>query len=137
MRIQLSMLILIFLASCNPQPISNPPPTPTSLPTNMEPIPATPDHTQEKMIALAVEDLSTRRSLDLKQIHVISVESVKWPDAALGCPRPGEAYAEQAEAGYRIVLEANGQNYIYHTDRAGRIILCLEAEVKPDEAGLR
>jgi hypothetical protein len=137
MRIQLSMLILIFLASCNPQPISNPPSTPTSLPTNIEPIPATPDHTQEKMIALAVEDLSTRLSLDVRQIHVISVEPVKWPDAALGCPRPGEVYAEQAEAGYLIVLETNGQGYIYHTGHTDHIILCLEAEVKPEEPGLR
>jgi hypothetical protein len=96
-----------------------------------------PDEAAEKIVTLVKQNLAQRLNIPIDQIVLSEIKSVVWRDAALGCPRPGEAYTEQAEAGYRIVLEANGQGYIYHTGYTGRIILCLEAEVKPEEPGLR
>lgn len=129
MRIYLPIFAVIFLASCSPRPVSIPTPTHVSLPTSLAAVTTTSDNRQEKIIVLVIEDLSTRLSLDPQQVHILSVEPARWPDAALGCPRPGEVYAEQAELGYLIVLEANGQEYVYHTDTDQTVILCLEEEL--------
>jgi hypothetical protein len=87
----------------------------------------TPEIQPDKIVSLAVVDLSNRLSLDRQQVRVVSVESAVWPDAAPGCPRPSETYAEQAGPGYLIVLEANGQNYAYHADTSGAFFLCDSA----------
>jgi hypothetical protein len=135
MRYYLIVLIMITVSSCSPRLTSAPPSTEITRPTNQASISATPDSQSDKMTSLAIADLSARLSLDHKEVRVVSVEPAKWADAALGCPRPGEIYAEQVELGYLIVLEANGQEYTYHTDRTAQIILC--SEVKPNEPGLR
>lgn len=118
------VLIVMTVSSCSQRPISVPLPTQTLFPTNIASVSTTPDNRQEKVITLAVENLFTRLSLDPKQVRVISVEPAKWLDATLGCPRPGDASAEQAEPGYLIVLEANGQIYEYRADTGKTVILC-------------
>lgn len=71
-------------------------------------------------------DLAGRLGVSIADIHVVRVEEGYWPDTALGCPEPGMAYAQVLVRGRRVVLEANGVQYEYHTDDAftGRFILC-------------
>lgn len=57
-------------------------------------------------------------------IEVTRVEKREWPDASLGCPRPGHAYAEVITPGYLIVVEAMGEHREYHTDERGNIVRC-------------
>lgn len=73
--------------------------------------------------ALAVADLASRLGIPESAITVRTVESVEWPDASLGCPRPGMMYAQVITPGYRIVLEADGKRYEYHTSRT-HVMLC-------------
>ncbi len=73
--------------------------------------------------ALAVADLAGRLGLPESAITVRSVESVDWPDASLGCPQPGMMYAQVITPGYRIVLEAGGKRYEYHTSQS-HVVLC-------------
>lgn len=73
--------------------------------------------------ALAIADLAQRLGLPESAITVRTVESVEWPDASLGCPRPGMMYAQVITPGYRIVLEAAGQTYEYHTSQS-HVVLC-------------
>jgi hypothetical protein len=54
------------------------------------------------------------------------VESIVWSDASLGCPRAGETYVQKTVAGYRLHLEVDGTEYVYHTDMAQNVILCLD-----------
>lgn len=72
---------------------------------------------------LAVTDLAQRLGVATTAITVRSVESVEWPDASLGCPQPGMMYAQVITPGFRIVLEANGKHYEYHSG-TGSVILC-------------
>ena len=65
-------------------------------------------------------DLAGQLGIAAEAITVRSVEAVEWPDASLGCPKPGMMYAQVITPGYRIVLEANGQSYEYHAGRSGR-----------------
>jgi hypothetical protein len=101
------------------------------------PSPAAEDGLQKKLTGLTVDDLATRLRVDAKEIDVTSTESIVWPNAALGCPLPNKVYTQGKIHGFRIWLKVNGQIYEYHTDRTGKIVLCLEPEVKPDEPGLR
>ncbi|MCD6291080.1 MAG: hypothetical protein J7M34_11300 [Anaerolineae bacterium] len=78
---------------------------------------------ESRLVAQAVADLAERLHVAEDEITVRSVEAVEWSDTSLGCPQPGMMYAQVITPGYRIVLEAGGQRYEYHTDRS-RVLLC-------------
>jgi len=60
--------------------------------------------------------------LGLDSVRIVSVEKVDWPDPCLGVPDPLELCAQVVTPGYRIVLDADGQQIIYHTDETGQNI---------------
>ncbi|HEY5649922.1 MAG TPA: hypothetical protein VIW46_00630 [Acidimicrobiia bacterium] len=55
---------------------------------------------------------------------VVSVEYVEWPDSSLGCSDPGIAYTQVITPGYRIVVDAGGDELDYRTDLVGSFKLC-------------
>jgi hypothetical protein len=57
-------------------------------------------------------------------VRLIRVEAREWSDASLGCPKPGQMYAQVITPGYLVVLEAGGQRLEYHTDAGRRVELC-------------
>jgi hypothetical protein len=59
-------------------------------------------------------------------VSVISVEAVNWPDACLGISKAGEMCAQVITPGYRVLLEAGGKQYEYHTDETGGRVVLLE-----------
>ncbi len=91
--------------------------SPTPLPQTTVPTP------RPSARQLAVADLAAHLGLAADAITVISVEQVDWNDASLGCARPGQMYAQVITPGYRIVLDAGGQTYEYHTG-GGAVIRC-------------
>jgi hypothetical protein len=78
----------------------------------------------EEALAAAVEDLSERTGVSPDQITLVSMEAVEWRDSSLGCPQEGFMYAQVITPGFTIVLEADGQEYIYHTDQRSNAVLC-------------
>ena len=92
--------------------------TPFGLPTDVQ-----------ALATRAREDLARRTGLRLEAIRLVSVESIKWPDASLGCPQPDQMYAQVITPGFRAVLKAAGQVYTYHADRRDRLILCKEEPI--------
>ncbi len=77
----------------------------------------------EALTTLAKQDLVGRTGVSEAQIAVVSAISEEWRDSSLGCPQPGGMYAQVITPGYRIVLEAGGKRYEYHTD-SSRVVLC-------------
>ena len=63
----------------------------------------------------AALDLGHRLGVDPALVKLKEVEKVHWPDASLGNPEPDMFYAQVITPGFRMVLEANGQQYTYHT----------------------
>jgi hypothetical protein len=127
-----------------PPPTSRPVPTsvpnsPTNEPTNLPiatatsfPIltvtippgtPMPPDSTQAKLIADAKADLVTRANVSADAIRVVSIEPAEWHDASLGCPKIGVFYIQVITPGYKIILEAQGKQYEYHTGDS-RVVYC-------------
>lgn len=84
----------------------------------------------EKFVDLSKKDLTGRFQISTEEIVLVKSENIVWPNAALGCPAPGKVYAQGKVPGFQIWLEAGGQEYIYHTDFTGQIILC--PELNPD-----
>jgi len=84
-----------------------------------------------EMIEAALEDAANRSTTAPADIKVISEEAVTWPDGSLGCPKPGMMYTQALVAGYRIVLQADGQTLNYHAMSRGRPLFCPANRVAP------
>jgi hypothetical protein len=63
----------------------------------------------------------------------VDVEQVEWPDACLGVQLRGQVCAEVLTPGYRVTLEVQGQQYVYHTDQAGSQALLAAEPGEPLE----
>ena len=75
-------------------------------------------------IDLAVTDLATRLSIDATEVGVSSATLVEWPDSSLGCPQPGQQYAQVSTDGALIVLTADNNTYRYHAGGSTTPFLC-------------
>jgi len=67
-------------------------------------------------------DLAQRLNVDPDTIELVSVEHVDWPDACMGIETPGVMCAQVITPGYKVVLEAGGQQYEYHTNESGSVV---------------
>ena len=70
----------------------------------------------------AIDQLSESLGVSVESIEVIEFEQVDWPDACLGLPQQGEACAQVITPGFRVVLEVNGQQYVFRTDQEGDVV---------------
>jgi hypothetical protein len=70
----------------------------------------------------AAADLAQRLKIDIDTIKLVSVEQIDWPDACMGIQQPGVMCAQVITSGYKVVLEANGQQYEYHTNETGSVV---------------
>ena len=145
--------LAVLLVACSPalestqgtSPLSTPAGVPTAAPATTTPItselptaPAVDEPTQEvtlppeaaELVETIKRDLIGRLNLPEEAITMISVTAVDWPDASLGCPEPGKKYAQVVTPGYKIVLEANGQQYAYHSGGTD-FILCTNQSAGP------
>ena len=71
---------------------------------------------------LAQEDLSQRLAVEIDSIKLAQIERAGWPVYWPEEPEPGVAYIDIALGGFRMVLEADGQNYKYETDASERVV---------------
>lgn len=132
----LILLAGLLLTACQPmnaaaaEPDSDTPrlPPPAPAEATQEPLAPpradTPSPAAQEMARLSREDLSQHLGLDIEEIKLLEVEAVTWPDASLGCPQPEKVYAEVLTPGFFVRLEAQGQQYLYHTDETSIVILC-------------
>ncbi len=81
---------------------------------------------QGLLLEAVTTNLSRQFDLPAESITVVSVEPVTWPNAGLGCPQEGMAYAEVLVEGSRITLAADGQTYTYHTAGTTEFVLCVD-----------
>jgi hypothetical protein len=66
----------------------------------------------------------------------VSVEEVEWPDGCLGVQRPNVACIQVITPGFRIVLEADGARYEYHTDADGSVVVLATGLTWHREGGI-
>lgn len=122
--------------SAGTSPLSPPPTSTPALPEHTSPLPdpaispvEPPPGAVDEVVAAAKAHLAQARDVASNDIEVTAVEPVEWSDASLGCPKPGQAYAQVVTPGYRIVLEVDGRAYELHTDRSGRSVVICERQL--------
>jgi len=91
---------------------------------------ATPADRSDDALAAAREVLAGELRSSLEEVQPVLVEPTEWPDASLGCPKPGEAYAQSLTPGYRIVLMVGEKEYELHTDQTARHVVVCEHKLK-------
>lgn len=85
--------------------------------------------TELPQVTFAREDLARRLNLAPEAIEVLEVELRTWPDASLGCPLPGMAYAQVVQEGLLIRLQAESQIYNYHSGGTSDPFLCDQSNI--------
>lgn len=86
-------------------------------------------------VAAAIALFASQAGLQPDQVQLRQVERVTWPDGALGCPQPGQFYAQMLVEGYRVALVGAGQEAEVHTDLRGRAVSCPGGGQAPLPAG--
>jgi hypothetical protein len=69
-------------------------------------------------------DLAQRSGVSPDAIDLLEIKEVVWPDASLGCPRPGKLYPQVAKEGFLIRLRLEKRVYRYHSGQGGAPFLC-------------
>jgi hypothetical protein len=134
MVLMMVLLSALLLAACGaPSTPPTVPVVPTSIPTSppsvLPTMPASPLNPgsdsstagQDAAVANSRADLAARLNIDPSVITVVSVEAVDWPDGCLGIQTPGVMCTMVITPGYRVILEANGKQYEYHTNASGDV----------------
>ena len=85
----------------------------------------------QQILALFRDDLARRALVKPETITVVSSTEQQWPDGSMGCPKPGEMYTQMIVPGYRVVLQAAGEKYAYHSDRSGKFVVCANGLALP------
>ncbi|MEO0615075.1 MAG: hypothetical protein AAFY69_02970 [Pseudomonadota bacterium] len=75
----------------------------------------------------AVAVLSEAMSIPISQVTVVSVRPVDWPDSSIGCPQPGQAYAQVITPGHKIAVRARGEIHVLH-EAGGKPFLCKRSK---------
>ena len=60
---------------------------------------------------LAANYLAGKLGVGANELTLVRSNPTEWPDASLGCPKPGMMYAQAVTAGYEITFEHQGSNY--------------------------
>ncbi|HEX9092104.1 MAG TPA: hypothetical protein VF831_11480, partial [Anaerolineales bacterium] len=95
------------------------PPTPTTAPTKAVPTATQGNPVLTPAQQAAIDAVSKKYSITAEQIHVVSTEAVSWPNGCLGVVIPGVLCTDVIVDGFRIKLEANGQQFEIHTNQDG------------------
>jgi hypothetical protein len=94
------------------------------------PAPGIPDPARA-MASRTSQDLAERLGIDVSAVEVVEVVGMDWPDSSVGCPDPDMGYLTVITPGYRIVLEAEGEQYTYHTDMREYFVYCVDGRPVP------
>lgn len=77
---------------------------------------------------MAKADLAKRLGIGTSEVTVVSSTDVTWSDGSLGCPEPGMNYTQALVEGTRIILEAAGKQYHYHSAGTRPPFLCANPQ---------
>jgi hypothetical protein len=117
-------ILMMAITACGPviaateepsAPVEEQEPTPTHIPVDLTPAQRA-----------ALTALADQLSLTADKIRLVSTEAVTWPDGCLGIVRMGVLCTQAEVPGFKIILEADGKNYEFHTNQDGSIVMLAE-----------
>ena len=143
LKIASIVCMFFYMVGCSQVADANAPNNTTPLPSDLTPmVPAQPpqgDSTPmtpaipspasglENLVQGAKADLAQRLSISTDQISLVEATEMEWSDSSLDCPQPDMSYLQVITPGYRILLETNGTQYEYHSNRDAYVVFCDNA----------
>ena len=143
LKIASIVCMFFYMVGCSQLADPNAPNNATPLPSDLTPmVPAQPpqgDSTPmtpaipspasglENLVQGAKADLAQRLSISTDQISLVEATEMEWSDSSLDCPQPDMSYLQVITPGYRILLETNGTQYEYHSNRDAYVVFCDNA----------
>jgi len=70
-----------------------------------------------------MDAVSKKYNISIEQVRLVSTEAVTWPNGCLGAVIPGVMCTMALVDGFRIKLEANGQQFEIHTNQDGTSVV--------------
>jgi len=117
-------ILMLVITACGPVtaateepsvPAEEQEPTPTHIPVDLTPAQRA-----------ALTALTDQLSLTADKITLVSTDAVTWPDGCLGIVRMGMLCTQAEVPGFKIILEADGKKYEFHTNQDGSIVMLAE-----------
>jgi hypothetical protein len=115
-------ILIIVVTACAPQAAATEEatsveeqPTATHIPVDLTPA-------QRAAMNALMEQLS----ISADKITLVSAEAVTWPNGCLGIVRMGVMCTQNEVPGFKIVLEADGKKYEFHTNQDGSVVMLAE-----------
>jgi hypothetical protein len=68
------------------------------------------------------QDLSKQLETPPQQLNVVQATPRNWPDTCLGLAQAGEFCGQQIISGWRVVVSAEDQTWIYRSDATGKLL---------------
>lgn len=99
-----TIALTLILAACGSEPAPTPQPEPP------------------EAVVAAEQQLSKELGIPVEEIDYVSFSSEQWRDSCLGLGRANESCLQVITPGWRVVLAAEGQQYVYRTDESGEAI---------------
>lgn len=81
-----------------------------------------------ELLDAIVAEAADRAGVTAQEIEVTAAEQVTWSDGSLGCPEEGMAYTQALVPGYRVVLEAGGDQLNFHSSESGDFRFCEDPQ---------
>lgn len=97
--------------------------------------PGAPIVSEEDIRGLVATWLGQQLNIPGAQIDAVSVIRNDWPDSCLGLPQEGEQCTQVITPGWRLVLRANGQEYVVRTNLTGTVIRLSPMSSETQEVG--
>ncbi len=111
------LLLALTLVSCASRMATPSAAIPTTTPEIFVPLPA-----EQRAFEAVRGLLAAQLGIDPLKISLVSATPVEWPDSCLGVEIQGEACAQMVTPGFRLLVEAGGVQYEFHTNQAASSI---------------
>lgn len=76
-----------------------------------------------EIVILVKAHLQSNYGIEPNNVQTISYEAVEWRDSCLGVNEPGKMCMQVITPGYKVILKAEGEIYIFHTNKDGSAII--------------
>jgi len=98
---------------------------PVPVPPSAPPIEASVGGVPDDLLTQLVAEAAGAASVGAAAVEVIRAQQVVWSDTSLGCPQPGQMYAEVLTNGYWVVLQAADDVFDYRATINGDFSRCI------------
>lgn len=118
----------------NRSPLAQPTaPAQSASPISVPPTPQLPNAVEGDVVTTLRALVAAKLQVALAELTLVSAEEVIWRDASLGCPQPGEGYAQVLTPGWRVVFaDAAGREYDVHTsEKPESFVICTSTDAAP------